>query len=180
MSRFAGLPDRLKATAPNDTPHQPTDEQDAGSVSATSDLKEPDMADKDLEAAVAAAKKEGHADGFKAANARISTVFASDEAKGREASAVKLLTKESMAGASAEDVVEILAEMPKADKAALSGDEAKKAAEDAGRQEMKDVLGTDKNSNVKPSGSDGGPDAAANVGKMWDSAMAKVYPNSQG
>lgn len=178
MSRFAGLPDRLKATALDDaTTNQSTDDQDAVSVSATSNLKEPDMADKDLEAAVAAAKKEAFAEGFKAANDRISAVFADNEANGREASAVKLLTKESMAGTSAADVIEILADMPKTEKAALSDADAKKLAEDAGRQEMRDVLNTDKNSNVKTSGGDD-VDQAAATASSWDKAAKMVFPTA--
>jgi hypothetical protein len=143
MSRFANLSERLSADLPKDRTRPDEDEEDE---TTTSDIK--DKEKKDMNEEIEKAKAEGHAAGFKEANDRMNAVFASEHYKGREASAAKLLGKNM----TADDIIDVLADMPKVEQAALTDEQQREAAEEAGRKEMKDALELSKNSNVDASG----------------------------
>lgn len=147
MSRIAAI--RAAATgarAADDVDEETTESTDDGtSPPAKSKRKDTDMAEAEQNAAVEAAKKEGQAAGFKAANDRMNAVMASEHYAGREAVANKLLSKEGM---SAEDIIDVLATTPKAETTGLDADAAKEAAEAAGRKEMQDAIKSGKNSDV--------------------------------
>lgn len=68
------------------------------------------------DAAVVAARTEGHATGFKAANDRIGTILGSDQVKGKKKAALQIAT--AMPDATAEKVIEIVAALPKAESTA--------------------------------------------------------------
>lgn len=135
------------------------------------------MADEnDNKAAVDAARTEGHSAGFKAANDRMSAVMGSEHYAGRETLAKTLLANEKM---TAEDITTALAAAPKAaapDNPALSAEEQRAAAEEAGREEMKGALADTKNSNIDPGAGGGGkPDAAAEATAFWDRVHAQTF-----
>jgi len=170
MSRFHDLSRRLAAVSSDEndqddenTPDDPTNPK--------CKKKDHDMSDEQNAAALGTAKKEGHDAGFKAANDRMNTVFASEHYAGREAMAAKLLSKPGM---SAEDIIDVLADTPKADKKGLSEEEQRAAAEAAGREVMKDALASGaKNSNIDAN--DGNkPDSAAAVNDLWGQAVKSV------
>lgn len=175
MSRFHNLTRRLSEPL-DDEPDTPgTEPDEPESLKSKSKKKEPDMSDENAEA-VETAKKEGHDAGFKAANDRMNTVFASEHYAGREAMAAKLLGKPSM---SAEDIIDVLADTPKADKKGLSEEEQRQAAEEGGRKEMQAALGQQNNSNIDAGGGNGGgeQDKAAAASSAWDKAYARTFPN---
>jgi len=91
------------------------------------------MTDQEIQAAVAAAREEGR----KEAADRFNKVLGHENAKGREAHATRLLGR-SM---SAEEIIDELAHqpLPHAPKA-LSEDEQRKIAEEAGRKEMQAAM----------------------------------------
>ncbi|HUD28311.1 MAG TPA: hypothetical protein VMQ93_05515, partial [Novosphingobium sp.] len=93
------------------TPDEPGDEDRDTPPTNTSTKKEKSM-DDETKAALEAARTEGRDTGFKSANDRMNAVFASEHYAGREAAAAKLLGKPSL---SAEDIVDLLADMPKAE-----------------------------------------------------------------
>ncbi len=181
MSRFAGLPAALKASKDDakskpeeieDTPE--TDDED-GAPPPKSKGKDKDMAEADQNAAVEAAKKEANAEGFKAASDRLSAVMASEHYAGREAAAGKLLTKAALFSASADDIVDLLADMPKVEHTALTEEQQREAAEEGGRKEMRDALGADKNSKIDADEGKGGkPDKRAASDAVWDRARATI------
>lgn len=186
MSRFAGLPARLKAVKDaakdehEDDENLNTDHDDDGaSPPSKSKRKDKDMAEADQNAAVDTAKKEGHDAGFKAATDRFSAVMASEHYAGREAAAGKLLTKASLFSASADDIVDLLADMPKVEQAALTEEQQREAAEEAGRKEMKEALETGKNSNIDAGGNGGGKDKAESSAAVWDSAISAICPSAR-
>lgn len=189
MSRFAGLPAALKATKdeakgkPEDTDETATPEtndDEGGKVPPTkSKKKEPEMADENTNAAVDAANKEGRTDGFKAATDRFNAVMASEHYAGREAAAGKLLTNASMFNASAEDITGILAEMPKAEQAALTEAQQREAAEEAGRKEMQAELAKQNNSGIDADGGKGGAEKSADATAVWDRAIKAVCPTAR-
>lgn len=181
MSRFAGLPAALKATKeptkgkPEDNPETPeTDDEDDGQTPPKSTTKEPDMADTDQNAAVEAAKKEADAAGFKRASDRFAAVMASEHYTGREAYAAKLLTKDALAGASAEDVIDLLADGPKVEQTALTEAQQREAAEAAGRAEMQAALANNTNSNINANDEGTKPDDRAKADAVWDRARAQI------
>lgn len=106
--------------------------------------------------------------GVASANERMNKVFASEHFVGRESSAVKLLAKEAL---TADDAIELLADMPKAQPvAAVDQDEANKAAEEAGRKEMKAEMEKSGNQDLG-TGDDGGlPDTNAKADSIWNTA----------
>lgn len=179
MSRFAGLPAALSAKPgdkgkPEDQPDTET-EGDGDEPKPASNRKEKDMAEAES-AAVETAKTEAHADGFKAATDRMTAVMASEHYAGREASAAKLLTKESLFSASAADVIDLLADMPKVEQAALTEDQQREAAEAAGRAEMQAAISKTGNANLSAGGG-GQPDKKGDASAIWDKAIARVFPD---
>jgi hypothetical protein len=182
MSRFAGLPAALKATtaAAKDQPEEIDDtDGDGEQPPAKSKKKEPVMADENQSAALDAAKKEGHDAGFKAATDRFSAVMASEHYAGREASAGKLLTKASLFSASADDITDLLADMPKVERAALTEEQQREAAEEGGRKEMQAVLAKVKNSNIDADAGKDGKAKAESSASVWDSAINAVCPDAR-
>ena len=173
MSRFHNLGQRLAAA---DTTQEIEDENETSAKPQESKKKDDDMSDSQNAAAVADAEKKGHEAGFSAANDRMNTVFASEHYVGREAMAAKLLGKPSM---SAEDIVDVLADTPKAEKSALTDEEAKKAAEEAGRKEMKDALAGNKNSDIDANGGGKGGDKQVDATAVWDKAIALNNPGGK-
>lgn len=148
-----------------------TETQDDGtSPPAKSKRKDTDMAEAEQNAAVETAKKEGQAAGFKAANDRMNAVMASEHYAGREATANKLLSKEGM---SAEDIIDVLATTPKAETSALSEEQAKEAAAEAGRKEMQDAIKSGQNSDVDADA--GKAPKEANHG--WDAIHDEIRKN---
>lgn len=149
MSRFHNFSQRLRATGPELTPDDEPDEDcttDKGDKSKSkSKKKDPDMSEETSAEAVSAAKKEGFDAGFKAAIDRQNTVMASEHYKGREAQAAKMLGKQAM---SADDIIDVLADSPKVEQTALTDEQQRAAAEEAGRKEMRDQIGRQANSNV--------------------------------
>src|SRR5690606_13083910 len=110
-----------------------------------SNEKENSMPDNNNEAAISAATQAGHTAGFQAATDRMNAVFASEHYKGREASAGKLLTKASLLNATSDDIIDLMADMPKSEEAtALSVKEQKEAAEEEARKVMKAELENNK------------------------------------
>lgn len=185
MSRFAGLPARLKAVkdaAKDEHEDDDTLNNDDGGASPPpkSKGKDKDMAEADQNAAVDTAKKEGHEAGFKAATDRFSAVMASEHYAGREAAAGKLLTKASLFNASADDIVDLLADMPKVEQTAITEEQQREAAEEGGRKEMKEALKQGKNSNIDAgAGNGGGKDKAESSAAVWDSAIAAICPSAR-
>lgn len=109
--------------------------------------------------------------GFAAATNRMKAVFASEHFEGREASAAKLLTKDALMSSSADDVSDLLADMGKTEPvAAVTTEQQIEAAENGGRQEMREELQKSKNSNIDPSA--GVVQPAANHG--WDDIHAEI------
>lgn len=184
MSRFHDLGRRL-ATAAD------VEDDETGGDGATptapppskskSKRKEDDMDEKEQAAAVSAARKEGHDAGFKAAIDRMNTVMASEHYTGREKQAATMLGKPAM---SADDIVDVLADMPKVEKQELSAEEQRAAAEAAGRQEMRDAIAGGQNSSVDAGGSAApggdGKRNASETSALWDKAIAKVCPETRG
>ncbi|QZP06804.1 hypothetical protein [Caenibius sp. WL] len=175
MSRLAQLKQTLGKNASEPEIRNPDDDDDLDDDELPETKpKEAEMADNvEVNAAVEAARKEGHTAGFKEANDRMNAVFASEHYAGREAAATKLLSKNM----SAEDIVDVLADMPKAEANAALSDEQRKAAEEAGRKEMKDAMSETQNSNIEANG--GGGKTKTDSRAVWAKAKAKVFPNSK-
>ena len=111
--------------------------------------------------------KAGLAAGTDAERARMTAVFASEHFAGREAHAAKLLGK----GLSAEDTIDLLADMPKAQP--VDQATANAAAEEAAREEMREQM--NKNGNVDLGADEGGKEGKTGRAKAdarWDKANA--------
>ena len=175
MSRFHKLDAKIDAALASDpAPQKPSgQEPDAPETPETpvppegepdpQPEKEENMADD-----TPVEKTEAYAVGFKAANDRINTVFASEHFAGREASAVKLIGKANL---SAEDVTELLADMPKREEASPEANHA--AAEEAGRQAMQAAMASAGNKDL--GSADVNADAGSSAAKadaIWDAAAA--------
>ncbi len=147
---------------PGDEDEQPTPEIQSG--------KKDKAMDDEAKAAVAAAKTEG----FTEATQRMNAVFASEHYAGREGAAAKMLGKPSM---TAEDIIDVLADMPKAAPAAAAVDPAvaAAAAEKAGREEMAAAIAATQNSDID-AGNPGKKDARAEADSVW----TKAYGLKQG
>lgn len=184
MSRFAGLPAALKATkdAPkgkpedNQEPEIPEneDEDDGTMPPNKSKGKDTEMTEAEHQAAVTAAQAEARTATMKESRDRMTAVMASEHYAGREAYAAKLLTKESLSAASAEDIIDLLADGPKVEQVALTEEQQREAAEEAGRKEMQTELAKGKNSQVEANDQGGKPDAKAKADSVWDRAYASV------
>ena len=160
------VPSSPAAPDENETPENPKKKDD------------PMPDETENKAAVDAARTEGHGAGFKAANERMSAVFASEHYNGREGMAAKLLGKPAM---TAEDIIDVLADTPKAETSKLSAEELKAAAEEAGRKEMKSALEETVNSNIEANGGGSGKaDKRAQADAVWDRAAAKVDARRKG
>ena len=173
MSRFAKIQEALKSTTaytPNDDPVVPIP---TDTSTDKSQVKENEMSDED-KAANAAIVASAHADGVKAANERMNAVFASKEYAGREAHAVKLLGKNM----SADDIIDVLADMPKATPVAADPAVVTAAAEEAARREMADTIHSTGNSNIDAGSSAASPvvDKKAEADAVW----AKARPLANG
>ncbi|MBB4859639.1 ribosomal protein L12E/L44/L45/RPP1/RPP2 [Novosphingobium chloroacetimidivorans] len=126
--------------------------------------------DDETKAAIDAARTEGREAGSKSATERMNKVFASEHYAGREAAAAKLLGKPNL---SAEDITELLADMPKAgvpEAPALTEEQQRAAAEEAGRKEMQAALEQNKNSDIDAGGGAPQPDKRAAADAVWDKA----------
>ena len=173
--KFADFSNRLNA-APEGGKHDggkknPDDPDASGDDDENEPEKDKDMKEEEIKTMKADAFEEGRKAGFKSANDRVAAVFASDEAEGRFASAAKLLSKEALSATGADDVIDILADMPKQENAAgLSEEEQKAASEEAGRKVMREQLDKDKNTDLD----DGEGDADADAGDLMKGAVAKV------
>ena len=145
-------------------------EDDGALPNQPSSEREKSMTDEEMKAEIEKARQEGHAAGQKAANERASKVHASEHYAGREAAAAKLLGKPNL---SAEDITELLADMPKAaaSTATLTEEQQRTAAEEAGRQEMKAALDQNKNSDIDAGGGASKPDPRKAADDVW----AKQY-----
>lgn len=182
MSRFAGLPAALSAKPgdkgkPEDQPETEI-EEDGDEPKPATYRKDKDMAEAE-NTAVETAKTEARAAGFKAATDRLTAVMASEHYQGREAAAATLLAKESLFSASAGDVIDILATMPKIEPSALlTEEEQREAAEAAGRAEMQAAIAKTSNSDVAAGGG-GQPDKKGDADAIWDKAIAKVFPGQK-
>lgn len=177
MSRFANLGTRLAANpkpdVPDDedlsppTPAVPPVEGEPVPEDDEDEEEHPNMADKTA-VEETAEYKAGLAAGRTAALSDFTAVAASEEFKGREAHGIKLLGK----GMASADVIDVLADMPRAVQA--TEEELRAAAEEAGRKEMKEAmqgrgnadLGADKDSAPDPKKDRAATDAA------WDKARA--------
>lgn len=151
------------------TPDAPGDD-DGALPNQPSSEREKSMTDEVMKAEIEKAREEGRAAGQKEANERADKVRASEHYAGREAAAAKLLGKPNL---SAEDITELLADMPKAGAAAgtLTEEQQRSAAEEAGRQEMKAALDQNKNSDIDAGGGAPKPDKRAEADAVW----AKQY-----
>ena len=160
----------------NSPPDEPGDEDRENPPTTTSNKKEKSV-DEETKAALEAARTEGRDTGFKSANERMNAVFASEHYAGREAAAAKMLGKPNL---SAEDIVELLADMPKAEPqgstAALTEEQQRTAAEEAGRKEMKAALEENKNSDIDAGNGGDKPDKRKAADNVW----AKAYGLTEG
>ncbi len=165
---YAGL--RMAARAdepdPENTETDPDDEEcSSDGKSKKKDKK--DMNEQDQKAAI----DKAYSEGFAASNARFGKVLASDEYAGREPLAQSLLAT----SLSADEIITTLAsaEAKPVNSAEMSDDDKKAAAEEAGRQEMKDALKESQNSDVDADAGSApkGPAASA---KIWDQAISEV------
>lgn len=105
-------------------------------------------------------------DAFAQVNARFQTVLASDEYKGREQLAHTLLGNASL---SADAILAALAAAPSPTVNAGTAD-------DAALAEMRAAIASTGNSNIDANAP--APGAAAKAASVWDTALAKVSPNS--
>jgi hypothetical protein len=173
--RLAAFRDAARAedeTSPaeqeNPTPDEPGEED--GALPTTTSTKKEKSMDDETKAAIEAARTEGRDIGSKSANERMNKVFASEHYAGREAAAAKLLGKPNL---SAEDITELLADMPKAGApaAVLTEEQQRAAAEEAGRKEMQAALDQNKNSDIDAGGGAPKPDPRKAADDVW----AKQY-----
>jgi hypothetical protein len=166
--RFSNLGQRLSANpdadvptgdedqvlTPDETPTSPT----PGEPNPDDNQKESSPMTTETAGDQSADFQAGRAAGLKEANARVAAVFASEHAVGREAAAAKYLAT-SM---DAEQIAMVLGDLPKA-ATALTEAQAREAAEEAGRREMRDAmdargnaeLGRDQPAKDKPNASKG-------------------------
>ena len=132
----------------------------------------------DTEAAVAAARTEA----TKAANARFTTVLASEHYAGREQLAQTLLANDKLI---AEEIISALTVAPKASAEpvgqqanTLTAEQQSENAEAAARAEMQAAIADNRNSNVDANGGGSpGGDKKADASAVWARARANVYPN---
>lgn len=175
MSRIAQIKQALAKGAGAPELQSPDDDEQDDDENPEDETEEADMADNvELNAAVDAARKEGHAAGVKEANDRMNAVFASEHYPGREAAAVKLLGKNM----SSDDIIDVLADMPKVEKSGMTEAEAKEAAEEAGRKEMRDAISETQNSDIDAGANSGGT-TRSDSKAVWAKAKARVFPNSK-
>ena len=145
---LAGLSDETRAELTASLAAAPTPDDDE--VDSTDQPVDDDEGDKEPD-------KKADAD---AATARMTAVFASDAAKGREAQAAKLLGNADLAALSADAIIGLLADMPVATQSADDGAAAVLAAITANNAN----LGAGGNTDSKP--------AAENHG--WADVIASV------
>lgn len=171
MSRFQRIQEALKPSAVE----KPNDAQVASAATdaSTDKPKVKEIKMPEDEAATAAIVASAHADGVKAANDRMNKVFASNEYVGREAQAAKLLGKNM----TAEDIIDVLADMPKVVPTAVDETAIKAAAEEAARNEMAATIAKTGNSNVDAgTASEPVADKRAAADAVW----AKARPLANG
>lgn len=139
----------------------------------TNQAKEKPMpTEEEMKAAITTAEQKGRDEATQAATQRMTTVFASEHYAGREPLAAKLLGK----SLSAEDIIDLLADAPKAAPVALTAEQiaaAAEAAEVAAREEMARTLAETGNSNIDANGGQGGaskPDTKAEADTVWGHA----------
>lgn len=153
------------ASAAQAEPIQPTTEtrtENPGEAGATGNNEESTMTEPTNDTAVAAARAEATA----TANARFSTVLASEHYAGREALAKTLLATDLTADA----IVTALAASNPPPAAATTTD-----PDAAARAEMRDALAESGNSKIDANAG-GKPAAEADTGAVWDRAIANITP----
>lgn len=167
---YAGLRRVARAVDAEPTPEN---EPDAPKGPKAEQKKEVTMTEEEkLAAAKAEGKSEALAEASAAANARYNTVLASEHYAGREKLAAKLLGNDKL---DATEIVGMLAEAEKAAPVAADPETNRAAAEEAGRQTMKEALEENANSNIDANNGGGKPlDAKAKAAGVWDRANAKV------
>lgn len=132
--------------------------------------KDQDMTEEEMQAATAAARKEG----FEAANARFNTVLASDHFAGREQLAKTLLATDL----SAENIVAALAAAAPAAPPAAPAPANTTASDDAAREEMRAAIQQNTNAAVEtgavaaPTGADAPDQKAVAAGFAKGAAFA--------
>ena len=125
--------------------------------------KDQDMTEEEMQAAIAAARKEG----FEAANARFNTVLASDHFAGREQLAKTLLATDL----SAENIVAALAAAAPAAPTAATAPANTTASDDAAREEMRAAIQQNTNASIET----GAVKASANPEAPDPKAVASGY-----
>jgi len=157
----------------NSPPEKPGEVEGGPASNPESDHKENDQVDEaEHAAAVAQAREEAEKAALAASTTRMNAVFASEHYAGREAAANRLLGKPNL---TAEDITEMLADLPKtAPAAALTEEQQRAAAEEAGREEMRKALESGQNSNVDANNG-GGTDPKADARKASDAVWAKAH-----
>ena len=166
--------DRAPGATQDSPPDNPGEVEGGAASDPTSDDKEKDQVDEAQHAAaVAQAREEAEKAALTASTARMNAVFASEHYAGREAAANRLLGKPNL---TAEDITEMLADLPKTTPAAaLTEEQQRAAAEEAGRKEMQAALAEGKNSGVDANNGGGGADPKAEARKASDAVWAKAH-----
>jgi hypothetical protein len=174
--RFEGFSDRIKAKPLASEDHVDDETETPGDEPKKSNKKDKPMPESNNDEAIASATEAGNSAGFKAATDRMATVFASEHYQGREAHAGKLLTKSSLMSASAADIIDLMADMPKVEQeATLTADQQRDAAEAAAKNEMRAELDKNKNSGIDADGGKKETTIESNA-SIWDTAIAHVAP----
>ena len=173
MSRFHDLDARIagaiaEATRPEPDQPDPTStpaEPQPAPTPATEPEEEQPMADE-----TPVEQTDAYQAGFKAANDRMTAVFASEHFPGREAHAARLLGNAKL-GAD-----EVVAELPHFAKQEAIVDQAAvtAAAEEAARQEMAETMQGRGNANLGGDQSTDGKRGRAAADATWDRARAHV------
>jgi hypothetical protein len=165
--------DSAQGNTPNSPPDTPGEVEGGTASDPKSDPKEKNQVDEaEHAAAVAQAREEAEKATLAASTTRMNAVFASEHYAGREAAANRLLGKPNL---TAEDITEMLADLPKtAPAAALTEEQQRAAAEEAGREEMRKTLASGQNSNVDANNG-GGSDPKADARKASDAVWAKAH-----
>lgn len=171
----AGLRLAARASEPNEEPDtQPEPEgakpKDKKKEDEMSDSKTHTIADVEKAAADAATAA------TLAASERFNAVLASEHYAGREPLAQKLLGNVSLSAADIIDMLQAAEKKPDAESSEMSDEDKRRAAEEGGRQEMREQLGKDRNSTIDADGGTPGDKAKARAAGLaaWDTVIAEM------
>lgn len=148
----------------------PEDRPDEEKSNDNPQPEESPMTDEEIKAAIAKAATEAAATATAAANARFTTVMASEHFPGREKVAANLLTNDAM---TADSIIATLAliDKPNADTTKASDPEA------GAREEMKAAIAEGGNSNIEAGGGKAEKaDKAKAASDAWDRVYADLNP----